>query len=151
MKQNAVFRSILALGLIWTGLSSTGYSMSFTRSDAQLTLAKKTFNAALLCTQNNQQNKRQVQKCLKHHAAMRSKTKQNKLASWLSRIQLININHCSTSELQLARKQSQYMTETPQLLFCVHYFQKPFQKAAVVSIGQTDTTSNWKIISVNEL
>jgi hypothetical protein len=151
MKQAQIIRSTLLLGLIWTGLISTGHSVSFTHSASQLTLAKKTFNAALLCAQNNRQNKKQAHQCIKQHAAMRSKTRQNKLVSWLSRIQLININHCSTSELQSAKKHSLYVTQTPQLLFCVHYFQKPFQKAAVVTIGQSDTTSNWKITSVKEL
>lgn len=151
MKQKHNIRFILLISAVSLVISGTSHSVSYTSSTLQLELAKKTFNAALLCSQDYKNSKSRSLNCLADHAAMRSKTKQKKLARWLSMIQLISINHCNTTELQMAKSHSQHIPDIPHLVACVHYYQKPFQKTAMVTIGQADNASNWKIIAVKEL
>jgi len=151
MKQNMRISLILVLYLVLIGLPHVSYSDSGTPSNPQLELAKNTFNAALSCSKDYKQRKKQSIECLQSYAAMRSKTKQKKLAHWLSIMQLISINQCNSTELQLVKRRSQRIPNIPHIFVCAHYYQKPFQKTAMVTIGQTDSELNWKIIAVMEL
>ena len=149
MKKRNDIHNLFVICTVLFGLSTTSQSATYTSTKQQLERAKITFNAALQCSQNYQQNKQRLE-CLSDHAAMRSKTKQKKLANWLSTIQVININHCNNTELQMAKKYKVPIRDIPYMMFCVRYYQKPFQKSALVTIGKADDSENWKIMAIKE-
>lgn len=144
-------KNCLFICLLMFALTDKSQSATFTTTDQQLTLARTTFYAALRCSQNYQSRKQLLMDCLSEHAALRSKTKLKKLAKWLAKIDVISINHCNNTEIQMAGKHKLPISDIPSMIFCVRYYQKPFRKNAIITIGQAANNENWKITGANDL